>query len=130
GPPMREGRACATPGPAGPRPARLYRPQSAPEHGGPLLVYFHGGGFVIGDLEINDALCRRLASAAALSVISVHYRLAPEAPYPAQLDDTLAAMRWLAAHAAELDLDPDCIAISGDSAGAYLAIAATARLHA
>src|ERR1700750_2973219 len=77
-PPMREVRDFDIPGPDSELPSRIYRPASAPEHGGPALVYFHGGGFVIGDLDINDALCRRLAAAGGFTVIAVHYRLAPE----------------------------------------------------
>lgn len=129
-PPMREVSDITVPGAVDERPARLYRPATAPPAGGPALIYFHGGGFVVGELDTNDALCRRLASAAGLTLIAVHYRLAPEAPFPAQLDDTLAAMRWIADHADTLGIAHGRIAIGGDSAGGYLAIAATAVLNA
>ena len=116
-------------GAAGPLAARLYVPQDA-EEPGPMLVFFHGGGFVLGDLETHDAFCVRLADAARVRVLACRYRLAPEAPYPAQLDDALAAFRWIAARAGQFGADPDALAIGGDSAGGYLAVAATARLNA
>jgi acetyl esterase len=110
-------------------PARLYRPAQA-YAAGPALVFFHGGGFVICDLETHDALCRRLAAAAGLRVISVAYRLAPEAPFPAQLEDGEAAVRWVMSEAAELGADPARILVGGDSAGGYIAVAAAAKLNA
>lgn len=116
-------------GAVGPLAARLYVPQGA-EDPGPMLVFFHGGGFVLGDLETHDAFCVRLAAAAKVRVLACRYRLAPEAPYPAQLDDALAAFRWIAARAGQFGADPDALAIGGDSAGGYLAVAATARLNA
>lgn len=116
-------------GAAGPLAARLYVPEGA-EEPGPMLVFFHGGGFVLGDLETHDAFCVRLADAARVRVLACRYRLAPEAPYPAQLDDALAAFRWIAARAGQFGADPDALAIGGDSAGGYLAVAATARLNA
>lgn len=116
-------------GAAGPLAARLYVPQGAGEPG-PMLVFFHGGGFVLGDLETHDAFCVRLAAAARVRVLACRYRLAPEAPYPAQLDDALTAFRWIAARAGEFGANPDALAIGGDSAGGYLAVAATARLNA
>ena len=116
-------------GAAGPLAARLYVPEGA-ETPGPMLVFFHGGGFVLGDLETHDAFCVRLAAAAKVRVLACRYRLAPEAPYPAQLDDALAAFRWIAARAGEFGADPDALAIGGDSAGGYLAVAATAKLNA
>lgn len=116
-------------GAAGPLAARLYTPQGA-EEPGPLLVFFHGGGFVLGDLETHDAFCVRLADAAKVRVLACRYRLAPEAAFPAQLDDALAAFRWIAARAKEFGADPDALALGGDSAGGYLAVAATARLNA
>ncbi len=116
-------------GAVGPLAARLYVPQGADEPG-PMLVFFHGGGFVLGDLETHDAFCVRLAAAAKVRVLACRYRLAPEAPYPAQLDDALAAFRWIAARAGQFGADPDALAIGGDSAGGYLAVAATARLNA
>jgi acetyl esterase len=107
-------------GAAGEIPARLYTPPGAADPSG-LLVYFHGGGFVIGDLETHDGHCRRLASGAACRVLAVDYRLAPENPFPASHDDALAATRWAFDHAAELNVDPKRIAVGGDSAGGNLA---------
>ncbi|WP_109507774.1 alpha/beta hydrolase [Nocardioides speluncae] len=105
---------------AGGVPARFYEPRAAAPVG-PLLVYFHGGGFIQGDLESHDALCRFLAERARTRVLSVDYRLAPEAPFPAAPDDCAAAYRWAVEHAAELGADPDRLAVGGDSAGGNLA---------
>lgn len=116
-------------GAAGPLPARLYVPQGA-DTPGPLLVFFHGGGFVLGDIETHDAFCVRLADAAKVRIVSCRYRLAPEAAFPAQLDDALAAFRWIERHAGELGAGGQALALGGDSAGGYLAIAATRRLNA
>ena len=101
-------------------PARLYTPAGAPPKT-PGLVYFHGGGFVIGDLESHDGHCRRLAALAGIRVLAVDYRLAPENPFPAGHDDALAATRWAFDHADELGFDKARIAVSGDSAGGNLA---------
>jgi acetyl esterase len=113
------------PAPDGPLTARHYVPE---EDGGPhpLLVYFHGGGFVIGDLDVYDQACRMLCRHAGVHVLSVDYRLAPEHPFPAAVDDAAAAFDWAHAHAAELGADPERVAIGGDSAGGNLA-AVTAR---
>jgi acetyl esterase len=92
----------------------------------PLTVYLHGGGFVIGDLETHDAACRILCRDGRVHVLAVDYRLAPEHPFPAALDDARAALRWARAHAAELGADPARVAVGGDSAGGNLA-AVTAR---
>ena len=109
-------------GPVGPIPLRLYRPPGAmPAAGYPTCVYFHGGGFVIGDLEMYDALCGLLCEAAQCQLISVDYRLAPEARFPAAVDDCWAALGWIADHAASLKLDPNRLAVAGDSAGGNLA---------
>jgi acetyl esterase len=123
---LRELRNFNIPGPGGKLPARLYVPQDAPATG-PLLLYFHGGGFVAGDIDTHDSLCHRLAEAAGFRVLSVGYRLAPEHPYPAQLDDALAASNWVKAKSRWLGADRRKLAIGGDSAGAYLAIATAAR---
>ena len=101
-------------------PARLYRPGELPE-GSPMLVFFHGGGFVIGDIDSHDQLCRFLARNAGVRVLSVGYRLAPEDPFPAAVDDCLTAFKWAAAEATSLGADPKLIALGGDSAGGNLA---------
>lgn len=103
------------------RPARLY----APSHEAlPLLLYLHGGGFTIGDLETHDSLCRQLALRAGCAVVALDYRLAPEHRFPAAVDDSIAALRWLASQAASLGLQPGRLAVGGDSAGGTLAAVA------
>lgn len=104
-------------------PARLYRPND--RNGLGLLVYLHGGGWVIGSIETHDNVCRILANSSGHAVLSVEYRLAPEHRYPAALDDALTATRWAHQHAAELGCDPDRLAIGGDSAGGNLAAIVT-----
>jgi acetyl esterase len=109
-------------GPAGVIPLRVYRPRGIAERTVlPVFVYFHGGGWVIGDLDTHDVLCRQLTAEAEISVISVDYRLAPEHKYPAAVDDAWAATRWVAAHAGQLAVDPTRLAVGGDSAGGNLA---------
>jgi acetyl esterase len=101
-------------------PARLYVPAAAPDTG-PLLVFFHGGGFMHGDLESHDPACRFLAETSGVRVLSVAYRLGPEDRFPAAYDDALAAYAWAVDHAADLGGDPECFAVGGDSAGGNLA---------
>lgn len=108
------------PGPACPVAARLYTPPNAVTPG-PCLVYFHGGGWVIGDLETHDAHCRRLGRYSGARILAVDYRLAPEHPFPAGHDDCLAATQWVFDHAAEIGVDPERIGVGGDSAGGNLA---------
>jgi acetyl esterase len=109
------------PGPAGDLPARLYVPHGQPSDApAPLLVYYHGGGWVIGDLETCDGVCRLLAEASGASVLSIDYRLAPEHPFPAAVEDAWAAFAWAVENAAELGADPARIAVGGDSAGGNL----------
>jgi acetyl esterase len=107
------------PGPAGQIPARHYRPATAEPT--PLLVFYHGGGWTIGDLDTHDALCRLTCRDADVHVLSVDYRLAPEHPAPAAVDDAYAAFRWAHEHAGDLGAIPDKVAIGGDSAGGNLA---------
>jgi len=110
----------SVPGPAGDLRVRCYTPQAA-RGPLPLLVYYHGGGFVLGSLETHGWLCAYLALKAEAVVASVDYRLAPEAPFPAPLEDAYAAWLWLAHHAEELGATPARLAIGGDSAGGNLA---------
>ncbi|MFA1547693.1 alpha/beta hydrolase [Actinomadura chokoriensis] len=105
---------------AGGVPARLYTPKGLAD-GSPLLVFYHGGGWVIGDIDTHDTVCRYLAVHADVRVLTVEYRLAPEHPYPAAPDDALTAYGYAVEHAAELGADPSAIAVGGDSAGGNLA---------
>lgn len=111
---------------AGDLPARLYRPTAGAEL--PLLVFFHGGGFVAGTLDTHDDLCRRLALGSGAAVVSVAYRLAPEAPFPSAPEDCHRATCELVARAAELGVDASRLGLAGDSAGGNLAIAASRLL--
>ena len=113
------------PGSGGEIPIRVYRPTDATDH--PLLVWFHGGGWVLGDLEGADLNCRELASRSGAVVVSVDYRLAPEHRFPAALDDSYAATVWAAKHAAELGADGSRLAVGGDSAGGNLAAVVALR---
>ncbi|MGH2975889.1 MAG: alpha/beta hydrolase [Solirubrobacterales bacterium] len=118
--PMARVEAVTIPGPAGDLPARLYVALGAPRPPQPLLVYYHGGGWVIGDLDTHDGACRFLAEHSGCRVLSIDYRLAPEHPFPAAVEDAFAAFGWAAEHAAELGADPTRIAVGGDSAGGNL----------
>ena len=102
-------------------PARLYTPSAVAADPAPLLVFFHGGGFIYGGLDSHDGPCRLLAERAGVRVLAVDYRLAPEHPFPAAYDDALAAYRWVVANAASLGADPARLAVGGDSAGGNLA---------
>ena len=109
-------------GPNGSVPVRLYRPLgSAEAETLPVLVYYHGGGWVIGDLDTHDSLCRALANGAGCAVVAVDYRMGPEHRFPAAVDDCLAATRWVRANADALHLDASRLAVGGDSAGGNLA---------
>lgn len=112
------------PGEVGPLRARVYTPRRAlPLPGGlaPGLVFFHGGGWVVGSIESHDRVCRALASRAGAVVVSVDYRLAPEHPFPAAPQDAIASTRWILANAKSLGVDPSAVAVGGDSAGGNLA---------
>ncbi len=113
--------ALAVDGAAGPLPARLYTPLGAGIAPGPGIVFFHGGGFVLGDLDSHDMICRRLADASRARVLSVDYRLAPEHRFPAAHADAEAAWRWAVGRADLLTMDPERMAVAGDSAGGNLA---------
>ena len=109
----------AIPGPAGEIPIRIYWPSVGDQQ--PILVFYHGGGFRLGDVDTYDSICRELADRAGVIVVSVGYRLAPEAVYPAAVDDSYAALEWVHAHAADISGDASRIAVGGDSAGGNLA---------
>jgi acetyl esterase len=113
----------AIPGPGGAIPARVYTPKTLRRNDGmaPCLVFFHGGGWVIGDLDSHDVVCRKLADEGELIVVSVDYRLAPEHKFPAAVDDAIAATRWIAEHAKQHGIDPSRLMVGGDSAGGNLA---------
>jgi acetyl esterase len=127
GEPVAEVREAAAPGPAGPVPLRAF----APTTGAPLpvIAYLHGGGWAVGSLDSFDTLLRRLANASGALVVAIDYRLAPEHPFPAALEDTLAAVRWLAGRAGELGGDGARLALAGDSAGGNLAAVTARRLR-
>lgn len=108
-------------GPGGPMTLRLYHPEQ--DSTLPAIVFFHGGGWVSCSLESHDNLCRRLANLSGCAVISVDYRLAPEAAFPAAIDDACAALRWVHAQAPQLNINADRLAVAGDSAGGNLAAA-------
>lgn len=120
-----EVRDLAAPRPGGEIPLRLYRPQA--DGTLPVVVFFHGGGWVLGSLNTHDGLCRALANAAGCAVISVDYRLAPEHKFPAATDDAYTATAWIAHEAGQLRLDGTRLAVAGDSAGGNLAAATALR---
>ena len=113
------------PGPNGPVPVRVYRP--AGDAAKPVIVYYHGGGWVLGSLETHDGTCRRLADGADAVVVSVEYRMGPEDRFPAAVDDSYAALTWVAANAAEIGADPARLVVAGDSAGGNLAAVMSQR---
>jgi acetyl esterase len=109
------------PGPLGPIRVRVYRPLGAGPEPLPVVAFFHGGGWVVCDLDSHDGICRAIANASGCAVVSVDYRLAPEHRFPAPAEDAYAAVCWLARHAAEVGGDPGRLAVAGDSAGGNLA---------
>jgi acetyl esterase len=115
------------PGPAGEIPVRVYRP--AVDEARPAVVFFHGGGWVLCDLDSHDAMCRQLCNASRTVVISVDYRRAPEDKFPAAVDDAIAAVRWVAENPASVGARPGPLAVAGDSAGGNLAAAVTLALR-
>jgi acetyl esterase len=119
------------PSPAGPIPARLHTPVRLRKTNGlaPCLVFFHGGGWVIGNLDSHDVVCRKLADEGELIVVSVDYRLAPEHKFPAAVEDAIAATKWIADNAKQFDIDASRLTVGGDSAGGNLAavVAISAR---
>ena len=133
--PIGETRDLEIPGTGAMIPARLYVPRSqvdspnsgSPSSGWPMLFFAHGGGMVFGDLASHDSLCRFLAEQADVRVLSIDYRLAPEHPFPAAVEDCWASFQWLSENAEKLDVDPKRIAVGGDSAGGYLAAVTAVR---
>jgi acetyl esterase len=130
-PELKSVQPLAIPSPAGTIPARIYTPLRLRQANGlaPALVFFHGGGWVIGDLDSHDVVCRKLADEGELVVISVDYRLAPEHKFPAAVDDAIAATKWIALNARRLGIDASRLSVGGDSAGGNLAtvVAISAR---
>jgi acetyl esterase len=117
--PVHQVRDIRIPGPSGEIPVRMYTPDV--QKPAPVLIYFHGGGWVLGDLDSHDHVCRAMANAVPCVVASVDYRLAPETKFPAAVEDSYAALEWIAANAGELGIDSGRIAVGGDSAGGNLA---------
>ena len=122
-PELESAKPLAIPAPHGSIPARIYTPMNPRQTNGlaPVLVFYHGGGWVIGDLDSHDVVCRKLADEGRLVVISVDYRLAPEHKFPAAVDDAIEATKWIAANAKQLGIDASRLMVGGDSAGGNLA---------
>ena len=116
------------PGPGGPLAARIYTPVGLAGRVTPACVFYHGGGWVIGDLDTHDGICRQLANESGCRVVAVDYRLAPENKFPAAFDDAYAALVWTEANASDYSINPNRLAVAGDSAGGNLA--AAVALHA
>ena len=129
-PAMAQVEDATVPGPAGDLPVRIYRPTQVAGAGGglPTVAFFHGGGWVIGDLDTHDLACRTIARDTEAVVVSVDYRLAPEHPYPAAVEDALAAATWISDHLAELGGN-DLLGVAGDSAGGNLAAVVAQELR-
>ncbi len=127
GPEMHSVQTMDVTGPYGTVPVRIYRPRSVPDRHAPALVWFHGGGMIMGTLDSFDRLAREVAESTRAVVINVGYRLAPEHRYPVAHDEAWAALRWAHDHAYDLGLDPDRIGVGGDSAGGGLAAATALR---
>lgn len=110
--------------------ARLYRPlEATPDDQLPLVIYFHGGGWCVGSVQSHDALCRQLGNRSGCAVLSVEYRLAPEHPFPAAVEDALFAVEWAGANAKHLNVDPDRFGLGGDSAGGNLSLVTALALR-
>jgi acetyl esterase len=122
-PELESAKPLSIPAPHGAIPARIYTPKQLRKTDGlaPCLVFYHGGGWVIGDLDSHDVVCRKLAHEGELIVISIDYRLAPEHKFPAAVDDSVAAVKWVAANAKQLGIDAGRLMVGGDSAGGNLA---------
>jgi len=122
-PELKSAKPLSIPAPHGAIPARIYTPKTLRKNNGlaPCLVFYHGGGWVIGDLDSHDVVCRKLAHEGELIVISIDYRLAPEHKFPAAVDDAMSAVKWIASNAKELGIDASRLVVGGDSAGGNLA---------
>jgi acetyl esterase len=121
-------RELSIPGPAGPLMLRFYRPTDAPTH--PVCLFFHGGGFMFGNLDTHDSLCRALAARSGVAMVAVDFRLSPEHRFPAAHEDCLAATRWVLEHAEEVGVDAERFAVAGESSGGNLAAGVALRLRA